>query len=99
MAQRIIWSPQARQDKKEIITYWKLRLGTNTYSRKLDKLFDNAISLISRHPKIGWKTDVENVRAKLVENHLIIYDDTNNGVNILTLWDTRRNPKTLIIKK
>lgn len=37
MVRRIIWSKNALRDKIRILDYWYIRIGTNTYSRKLDK--------------------------------------------------------------
>jgi hypothetical protein len=33
----IIWSPEALADKLEILDYWYRRIGTKTYSKKLNQ--------------------------------------------------------------
>lgn len=95
MAKKVIWSRHAVNDRKEILRYWKMRNGSNTYSIKLNALFKKAILLIATHPLIGRRTDVENIRAKLVRDYLIIYQDTETRIEILVVWDNRRNPEEL----
>lgn len=96
MAQRVIWSLQAQHDRKEILSYWRTRNNSNIYSKKLNDLFKKAVKLIAAHPNIGSQTDIENVRAKVVRDYLIFYETTNSRIEILSVWDTRRNPDDLI---
>ena len=92
MAKQIIWSLQAQNDRKEILTYWFVRNKSNTYGKKLNLLIRKAIKLISLYPYIGFKTDVENVRVKLVRDYLIFYQEGEEQIFILSIWDNRRNP-------
>ena len=39
MAKRIVWSKFALENKLEILKYWNHRNESNTYSRKINKLF------------------------------------------------------------
>lgn len=93
MAKKITWTFRAQQDRKEILHYWKKRNQSNTYSKKLNQLFKQAIALVSTHPKIGRSTDIENVRVKLVRNYLIFYEEAADAIFILSIWDSRRNPE------
>lgn len=95
MAKQIIWSLRAHKDHKEILQYWRLRNQSATYSKKLNQLFKKAVETIAKHPRIGRKTDIENVRVKLVKDYLIIYEETEKHLVILTIWDNRRNPEEL----
>ncbi len=95
MAKSIIWSHRALNDRKQILHYWKVRNQSNAYSIKLNLLFKKAIQLIATHPYIGRKTDIENIRAKVIRDYLIIYEETENRIEILTIWDNRRNPEEL----
>ena len=81
MAKRkIIWSPRAKLDQYEILGYYSKRNGNKTYSRKLFKRFKNAISLLAKHPEIGVRTDVKNVRS-LVEG-----DYTKLTMSLVLFW-------------
>lgn len=52
MAARIIWSALAIQQKKEIFNYWNERNKSKVYSRKLNKLINEAAEIIQTHPKL-----------------------------------------------
>lgn len=94
MAKRITWTYRAHRDRKEILLYWKERNQSTTYSRKLNALFKKAVDLIAAHPNIGRKTDVKNVRVKLVRDYLLFYEYAEEQVFILSIWDSRRDPET-----
>ncbi|MEJ0101481.1 MAG: type II toxin-antitoxin system RelE/ParE family toxin [Bacteroidota bacterium] len=93
MAKQIIWTNRAQNDRKEILRYWQGRNQSNTYSKKLNELIKKAVKLIAAHPHIGRRTDVENVRVKLVRDYLIFYEANNEQIFILSIWDTRRDPE------
>ena len=95
MVKQIIWSPKAVGERKDILTYWKLRNKSNSYSKKLDLLFKEAIKIIKSFPQIGKMTDSENVRMKIVRDYLIIYEETETTINILSIWDGRQDPSKL----
>lgn len=95
MAKQVIWSLQAQSDRKEILNYWILRNRSKAYSKKLNLLIRKAVKLISLYPYIGAKTHLENVKAKVVRDYLIIYQITESRIEILSIWDTNRNPEEL----
>ena len=95
MVKQIIWSPKALDERKDILTYWNLRNKSNSYSKKLDRLFKEATKIIKSFPKVGKLTDSENVRIKIVRDYLIIYEETENTINILSIWDGRQDPSKL----
>ena len=92
MARKVIWSIQARGDKKSIFTYWNEHNKSKNYSRKLNRLFKEAIELLQVRPHIGRKTQKEEVYVKVVRQFLIIYEIRENDIVILSIWDGRRNP-------
>ena len=75
MAKKIIWSLNAQKDRKNILQYWNKRNQSNRYSIKLNKLFRDAVKIVSNYPGIGKMTDKENTRIKIVKEYLIIYED------------------------
>ncbi len=93
MVRRLIWSNLALQQKRDIFEYWNKRNKSKTYSRKLNNLFNKAAELLTDYPSIGEKTDYENVRLKLVRDYWMVYRITDKHIQILTVWDTRRNPE------
>jgi toxin YoeB len=94
MAKKITWTKRAQEDRKEILRYWRTHNQSNTYSKKLNELIKKAINLVAAHPYIGRRTDVVNVRVKLARDYLIFYEEGENEIFILSIWDTRRNPES-----
>lgn len=93
MVKRIIWTLKAQQDRKEILHYWRVHNQSNTYSKKLNQLIKKGLALIAAHSNIGRRTDIENVRVKIVREYLIFYEEQNDQIFILSIWDNRRNPE------
>lgn len=100
MAKQIVWSLRAQKDRKEILTYWRLRNNSTAYVEKLNHLFKEAVKMVADFPQIGKATDIAHIRVKIVRDYLIIYEETESQIVILTIWDTRQNPDklTTIIK-
>ena len=95
MAKQVIWSLRAQNDKKEILDYWRQRNKSNTYSKKLNELFKESIKIILDFPQIGKVTDDTKARIKIVRDYLIIYEETETKIFILTIWDSRQDPDRL----
>lgn len=95
MVKQVIWSLRAQEDRKNILNYWRQRNGSITYSKKLNYLFKEAVRIIKDFPQVGKLTDQKNVRMKIVRDYFIIYEDTGTTIYILTIWDSRQNPKKL----
>lgn len=95
MAKKIIWSLQAQSDRRNILEFWVRHNRSSTYSIKLNRLFKASAKLIAKHPNIGRRTDFGNVRAKVLKDYLIFYEETKTTVNILTVWDTRQHPEKI----
>lgn len=95
MVKRIIWSIRAKEEKKSILLYWRRKNKSNVYPRKLNTLFNNAIRglAISQIPR--KKADYGDAFVKLVRDYLIIFQEDENTIYILSIWDTRQNPQKL----
>lgn len=96
MVRKIIWSTNAKADRIEILDYWIKRNKSNSYSKKLNLLFREAINLVAKNPTIGHVTIKENVRVKIVKQFLIIYEITEDSIHIHSIFDNRRNPEEFI---
>ena len=95
MAKQVVWSLRARDDRKAILQYWRVRNKSNTYSKKLNQLFKDSIQIIKDFPQIGKTTDDSNTRIKIVRDYLIFYEETETQIFILTIWDSRQDPDKL----
>jgi plasmid stabilization system protein ParE len=96
MAKEIIWSFRAIQERKEIYSYWLHRNKSDTYSNKLDSIFELAAEFVATNPALGRPTQKPNVRVKVVRDYFLIYEIQADTLVILTISDNRRNPDKLI---
>jgi plasmid stabilization system protein ParE len=72
MVRRIIWSENAVVDKMRILEYWYNRIGTKTYSRKLDQQLRQSIDFLKNYPQMGGLMENSNIRF-LVKDHYQIF--------------------------
>ena len=97
MAKQIIWSRKAQNELLEILEYWVNRNKSNIFSLKLNFLIDEQLKLILEFPKIGRKTDIDNVYIKVIYKYLLYYEFQNGDLHILTIRHGSKNPDTLKI--
>lgn len=93
MFREIRWSARALKEWVEILEYWTKRNKSNTYSLKLDHLFKSTFVIISQSPEIGRPTDLPLIRIKVIRDYLIYYRIGPEHIDILAVWDSRRNPQ------
>lgn len=95
MAKQVIWSIRAQQDRKQILSYWNNHNKSTAYSIKLNEKFKEALKLVSKFPQIGKRTDDAKARIKIVRDYFLIYEETETKIILLTIWDSRQDPKNL----
>jgi toxin YoeB len=61
----------------------------------LDKRFREALNIIRDYPQIGKQTDDQKARIKIIKDYLLIYEETADSIFLLTIWDSRQDPKKL----
>lgn len=93
MVRQIIWTERAQKERKEIFTFWNTHNKSSLYSRKLNELIKESLKLICKHPFIGKPTNEEHVRVKILKAYLIIYEIAPKEIVVLSIWDSRQNPK------
>jgi plasmid stabilization system protein ParE len=92
---RIVWSTSAKLQMKTIFEYYNFRNKSKIYSLKLNTLIQTELKALLNQTNIGKKTDLINVRGLLIENYFIFYEINEIHILILSVWDTRQNPKRL----
>lgn len=97
MAKRIKWSTNAVADRIQILDYWYQRIGTKTYSKKLDSSLKEIILKLSYFPELGRKLHNKEERFFVKDHYQIFYTDTPVAIEILHIWDSRRNPNDLFV--
>jgi toxin YoeB len=91
----IRWSLKAIHDKIDILNYWINRNKSKTYSRKLDRLIDKKLTSAAKNPESGKKTDYKDIRIKIVTHYLIFYRIQEKSVEVVRIWDSRKDLKNL----
>lgn len=81
MVKKIIWSHQAKKERREILEYWYLRNGNKVYSKKLARHFRETVKYIARYNYTGRETDIEGVRVTVCGNYLLFYRLTDITLN------------------
>jgi len=95
MAKKIIWSVRSQKDIIDILGYWNIKTGNKKYSYKLYNEFLRASERVSEFIHIGKTTEILNTRYIIRENYKIFYRLDEKHIEILTVFDSRRNPKDL----
>ena len=95
MIKTVIWTKQAKNQRKAILKYWITRNKSNTYSAKLNVLFGIAATTLSRQPKLGRPTEIENIRQRIIKNYKMFYKIEKSNIYIIALVDMRRAPDTI----
>jgi len=99
MAQcKIVWSHRARIRLLAILEFYVERNKSKTYSTRLFARFNREIKLLAKYPELGVKTEMDSVRALIVDEHIIYYEHQQNTIIIHTIWNSRQDPESLIIK-
>ena len=94
--QKIIWTPQAKNELKESLEYYIKRNGNPKYSSWLFSEIQRRIQLLKKFPELGHPGINDRARILPFINYGIIYEKINSSIVILSFWDFRRNPNNRI---
>jgi plasmid stabilization system protein ParE len=98
---KVIWSIQAKEGLQQTSNYIRKEFGKRSKQKFLDEVLHVA-SLLERNPYLGQveplldEAPVE--YRSIVVNHInkLVYYIHESTIEIVVLWDTRREPKTLL---
>jgi toxin YoeB len=93
MALNVIWTFTARDERREILRFYRERNGNSKYSKELARRFDAYMALVAEEELLGKRTDMGNVRCLFVLDYSLFYTIKNEQVIVLSLWDNRRDPE------
>jgi plasmid stabilization system protein ParE len=102
MAKRIIiWTETAANQRRFVFEYWNLRNGNSKYSKKLLRLVNRRLNLISNNPNLFKPTNFAFTREAAMGNYSIYYKSINEQIIVSAFWDNRQDPDKLleILKK
>ena len=97
MAKRVIWTSKANLIFTKILEFYIERNGSKTYSRKLNNEILSLITILSKQPFLGIKTNKKDIRFFLKNDFKIFYQIDNDMLIIHLVWDCRQNPESLSI--
>jgi plasmid stabilization system protein ParE len=98
MVKQVIWSTKASKELFDILEFWNSNNLSTTYSKNLYQKIQINIKYISENNFIGKSSDIEGVRVVVISNYLLSYQISEKYIEILSLFDGRRNPEDLSIK-
>jgi plasmid stabilization system protein ParE len=96
---KIIWSSKAKLDLLKILEFFYIRNGSKAFSNKVNAKIRRTIRLLSKHPNLGLQTDIDNIRNLVEGDYSIFYQLDKGTIRIITIWDCRQDPSSLIISK
>ena len=97
---RVVWSLEAHDQLRHAANFIENRFGKSSRTKFLDDIY-HVVPLLSQYPYLGKEeTLLEGasvVYRSLVIGRLnkIVYYINGNTIEIVALWDTRREPKKL----
>ncbi len=93
MEYKIVWSPKAKQNYIEVIDY----LFENWPSRVVENFIlktEETLHRVTEKPYTFRESITSGFREVFITKHnLMVYRIEKNMIQIVILWDTRRNPK------
>lgn len=95
MAAKLTWSERADRELHDILCYWENRNGSPTYSTKLYGLINHSLEMVCSFSLSGQMTTTEGVRSVIVKDYRILYELRPDEIYVMTIFDTRQDPKKL----
>ncbi|MEM9896950.1 MAG: type II toxin-antitoxin system RelE/ParE family toxin [Bacteroidota bacterium] len=95
MSHPVFWSPLSKEEYAELLKYLEAEYGLESALKFMDKM-DEVVASISRFPESGRMTKKKKVRLCVITSQTsLIYVVNEDRIDILHLWDTRRDPDKL----
>ncbi len=96
---KIVWSESALLDLNDILVYWLKNNHSDVYCKKLLFEIDLFLHHYAHFPESGKATKLKNIRFINVDSYLIFYKINTSAVEVIRIWDGRRDPKDLKLSK
>ncbi len=94
MAKEINWTQEAEDTFEKIIEFLKTK-WTEREAVNFINAANKTIFYISEAPFMFRQSKKQNIREAVISKHnLLLYRVKPKHIELLTFWDTRRNPKT-----
>ena len=96
---QIIWSDDAIENLSDIFEFWINNNSSEKYSIKILEEIKFYEILIVKNHLLGTETHYKNVRKVIIlDNFSLYYTYFENIIQIISIWDNRRDPKTFTLR-
>lgn len=92
MALNIQYSSQFLNHLEQILEFFDVRNGNDSYSRQLLARFRKQIILLSSMPDIGRQTNHPFIRILFVADYGIEYERINDDIVVIDIYSCQTNP-------
>lgn len=94
---KLFWTEAAIVQRHSIFNYWNKRTHNSSYSKKLKSKIKEKTELLKSNPFIGKEVGFEEIRCLPMDNFSLFYILNQDNIFILSFWDNRQNPKSLLL--
>ncbi|CAN5364102.1 hypothetical protein BH10BAC1_BH10BAC1_03020 [soil metagenome] len=99
MAKEVKWTSEAQDTFDKIIAYLEVKWTDKEVSNFINST-NKIIFYISENSQMFRESKKQNIREAVVTKHnLLLYRIKPKHIELLTFWDTRKNPKKKFKKK
>jgi len=99
VAKTLIWSDRANAEIAAIADFYDHRNGNSDYSERLWFEFQQRMSYVVDNPYSGEKWKTRGFRFVVVNPFQLFYYVTKTEIVVASVWDARRDPKTLKLSR
>ncbi|MCL2097631.1 MAG: type II toxin-antitoxin system RelE/ParE family toxin [Bacteroidales bacterium] len=92
---RIVWTAESEEQLIGILLYYKHRNGNSRYSKVIRQTIKLKLNLLKHQPYIGRIVNKNSIRVLFVLHYHVFYEATATDILIHSIWDGRRNPKSI----
>ncbi|MGL4942415.1 MAG: type II toxin-antitoxin system RelE/ParE family toxin [Thermoguttaceae bacterium] len=91
---KLTWHPNARDELMSVLAYFKERNGSNAYGRKFLNGLETRLKYACCFPQMYEETNRPETHVIDFENYRIVYSIKPDTIEVLSVWDARREPRT-----
>ena len=95
VGKRIVWTLTAIRSLNAIASYFYIRNKSNTYSRKIISEIHKRTRILKQQPFIGKRAPNSDKRVLIILHYHLFYKITDKTINILDIWDGRRDTESI----
>ncbi len=89
---RIVWSLEAKEELCRILQYYNKITGNKKFSKKLNRMIQSSLKLVSLYPYMYRATAVKDTRVFVCEYFKIYYSLNADFIYVEAVFGSRQNP-------